>query len=252
LASWLSLAALAALSGTALETARADDFRIHTKVFAADAKEPISENTTIFHGGLAYDFIEGSSECLVFDPVAGRIVLFHPQREQWAEISLTQLDGLVTEMKQKLAAREDDFAAFLASPKFQHEEGAAAGEVSFTASWMRYQVRAAAAPSDAAAAQYAAFSAQSTRLAALRRAPLLARAAVNDWLSQQKLIPQSVRLTTYSKDRAGTLVADGEFRSQHAIRLELSDDDLARVAKVPQWRAAFRRVGLTTYWAPAE
>jgi hypothetical protein len=86
----------------------------------------------------------------------------------------------------------------------------------------------------------------------LRRAPLLARAAVNDWLSQQKLVPQSVRLTTYSKDRAGTMVADGEFRSEHAIRLELSDDDLARVAKVPQWRAAFRRVGLTTYWAPAE
>ncbi len=248
----LSTLALAALAGMAEpRTARADDFRMHTKVFAGAAKEPVSENTTIFHEGLVYDFIEKPSEVLLFDAAGGRFVLLDPQRQRAAEITLAELDALLPELKQKLAAR-DDFAAFLANPQLRVEAGEAAGDTHFVAPWMRYQVRAAPAPSDAVAGGYAAFSAHSTRLAALRRAPLLARVVVNDWLNERKLIPESVRLTMYAKDRAGKMLPEAEFRSEHAIKAELADDDLARVAQAARWRAEFRRVGLTTYWTAGE
>ncbi len=158
-----ALAALALMAGE--RVAQASNFRIHTKVFAGTEKEPVSENTTIFHDGLVYDFIEKPSEVLVFDPAAGQFVLLDPQRRQWAEITLAQLDVLLPELKQKLAAREDDFAAFLARPQFRPEAGAADGEIDFLAPWMRYQVRASPAPSEAVASQYAAFSSHSTRLA---------------------------------------------------------------------------------------
>ncbi len=75
---------------------------------------------------------------------------------------------------------------------------------------------------------------------------------VNDWLSERQLIPESVRLTTFSKNRAGMTVPDAELRSEHAMKPELTSDDLARIGEAAQWRVEFRRVGLTTYWTAAE
>jgi hypothetical protein len=254
---WLAplaiLALAAALVGLAgQDTVLADDFRIHTKVFAGETKQPLSENITLFHEGRAYDFTEGPAEALVFDLAAGRFLLLDPRRKLWTEITLPQLDAFVAELRQKLASRQDEFAAFLVTPRFEQETSGASGEIDFVAPWMRYQVRAASASSDAVATQYAAFSSHSTRLAALRRAPLLARVAVNDWLQERKLIPQSVRLTTFSKDREGRLTVDAALRSEHAIEPKLTRDDLARIAQVATWQAEFRRVSLTTYWTPAE
>jgi hypothetical protein len=246
----LLLAALLVMA--APSAARADDFRIHTKVFAAGAKEPASENTTIFCGGLVYDFIEKPAEALVFDPGNERFALINPQREQWAEITVGQIDALVPALKQKLAARDDALSAFLVDPRFKQAAGAAAGEIEFVASWMRYQVQAAPAANDEFARQYAVFSFHSTRLNALRRPPLLARLAVNEWLAERKLIPQFVKLTSFSKNRAGEMVREAEFRSEHAIARELTGDDLGRLEKVPRWQADFRRVNLTTYWGLSE
>jgi hypothetical protein len=113
---------------------------------------------------------------------------------------------------------------------------------------MRYQVQASRAPSEGVASAYAAFSAQSTRLASLRRTPLLARGVVNDWLQERTLIPQEVRLTTFSKNAEGMMVTTAEFRSEHAMGGELTTEDLARIAKVASWRAEFRRVSLAAYW----
>jgi hypothetical protein len=245
----LALAALLVLAGPG---ASAEDFRIQTKVFAEGAKEPVSQNTTIFHGGLVYDFIEKPAEALVFDPGNEHLALIDPQREQWAEITVGQIDALVPALKQKLAARDDGLSAFLVSPRFQQEAGAAAGESNFVAPWMRYQVQAAPAANAELARQYAVFSFHSTRLSALRRPALLARLAVNEWLAERKLIPQSVRLTTFSKNQAGEMVREAEFHSEHAIARELTADDLSRLDKVPRWQSDFRRVGLTTYWGLSE
>ena len=71
-------------------------------------------------------------------------------------------------------------------------------------------------------------------------------------LKERKLIPHSVRLATFSKNDAGAMVPEAEFRSEHVVSWELTRGDLERLTKVAQWQADFQRVGLAAYWGLAE
>ena len=253
MAARLAPLALIALSAVPMaNTTRAADFRIHTKMYANAGTTPEGENITIFHDGLVYDFCEDPVEAVVFDPAGRRFVLLESRRQQLAEISLEQIDTLLPALRQKLAERGDEFSTFLAKPEFRTVTGDRPGEANFVAAWMHYHVQASTAPSDAVAAQYAAFSFHYTRLNALRRPPLLARAAVNDWLKERKLIPQSVHLATFSKNEAGEMVPEAEFRSEHVVSWELAPGDLERLTKLAQWQADYKRVSLAAYWSVAE
>jgi hypothetical protein len=248
-----AIASATLLPGRAGQLAQADDFRIQTKVFAESAKKPISQHTTIFRGGWVYDFSEDSGEVVVFDTVGRRFVLLDPQERQRAEISLDQLDVILSTLRRKLSASDDEFTAFLSNSGFERVAGDKAGQVRFVAPWVRYDVQAAAAPNETTAAEYAAFSTNCTRLNALRQPSLLARLAVNDWLSQRKLIPASVRLVTFKKGTtADSPVVDAEFRSEHVLTPGLSEDDVNRLGKLEQWQTEFRPVSLAAYWHLAE
>jgi hypothetical protein len=238
----------------AQQASLADDFRIHTKVYASGGKEPASEHTALFRDGWVYDFCENPLEVVIFDAAGGRFVLLDPRAKRRAEISLEQLDTVLTALRGKLAASSDGFAAFLADPKLRQESVGKPNEVAFIAPWLNYQVRYAPAPSDAVAAEYAAFSTHCTRLNALRGPALLPRLAVNDWLNERKLIPQKVRLTTFKSESVadGSRDVEAEFHSEHVLVSGLREEDTRRLTQLEKWQAAFHSVSLAAYWSLAE
>jgi len=245
---WLLLAASIAAGDTAGSVARGGDFQIHTKVFVADAAESASENRTYFRGQRVYDCTSQPEEIAVFDPTAGKMVLLRPATKQRADLTLNEVDDLVDKLRRKLTTREDEFSGFLVNPMFQRQTDSQTGELSFRSPWLHYRVQAAAAPDDDVAQRYSAFSAYFTRLNTLRRPVQLGRAAVNEVLSEQKLIPRSVRLATYQRDARGNLAPSGEFRSEHAVTWSLTAADHRRLDEIDLWMTNFSQLRLTDFW----
>ena len=50
----------------------AEGFRIETKIFAGEEKEPASKTTTLFQDGVVYDFLEKPQQTAVFRKAAGQ------------------------------------------------------------------------------------------------------------------------------------------------------------------------------------
>ncbi|HTU27209.1 MAG TPA: hypothetical protein VMF30_17510, partial [Pirellulales bacterium] len=109
--SWLLLATLMATNG------RAEDFRIESRVFAGKEPKPVSENTTLFHIGIVYDFIPDKS-IAVFDKPRGRFLLLDRQRKIKAEVTVEQLQTFCDRLQKMAAADNNAFVRFVAEPLF--------------------------------------------------------------------------------------------------------------------------------------
>jgi hypothetical protein len=232
--------------------ARADDFRMLTRVYVGDSDEPASQTTTIFREGIVYDCIGDPEEVVMFDPTGGRFVLLDPERKLRSEITLEQIDALTPTMKEKLLQRKDGVAAFLLGPKFEEITNSETGETEFRSPWLSYRLRTKPAKNDDVARQYAAFSTHYTRLNMLKHPLLLARAHVNTWLNERKLLPEEVWLTTYKPGLLGRKTADAQFRSQHKITWSMSSEDLQRIEDIQRWLVLFEQVRLLEYWNKPE
>jgi hypothetical protein len=229
LASVLASAAWLVTGGGMHRVLVADDFRILSRVYVGEAKEPSSQTTTIFREGLVYDCIDDPAEVVVFDANGGRFVLLEVANKLRAEITLAQIDALLTRLKEKLLQQEDARSTFLAAASFKQQDDRETGETQFSSPWLSYRVKAVHARNDTVAAQYAVFSWHYTRLNTLKHPMLLARAVVNDWLHHRKLIAEEVNLTTYKKGLLGRMTPDTNFRSHHLVIWGLSREDLRRI-----------------------
>src|SRR5215212_6818651 len=114
----LVFAALFALTSSTF----AEGFRIETKVFVGDAKEPISETTTLFLNGVVYDFLKKPEQTAVFRKPSGgnpgQFTLLNEQRSILTKFSTDQVDGTVTKMKAWASRQKDPFLQFAANPEF--------------------------------------------------------------------------------------------------------------------------------------
>ena len=115
---WLVVAALFACANSAF----AEGFRIETKIFVGDVKEPISEATTLFLNGVVYDFLKKPEQTAVFRKPAGgnpgQFILLNEQRGILTKFSTDQVDGTVTKMKAWASRQKDPFLQFAANPEF--------------------------------------------------------------------------------------------------------------------------------------
>ena len=70
--------------------ARAEEFRIETRVYVGDEKEPVSETTTLFLDGVVYDFLAEPAQIAVFRKPGGgkpgRFILLDPEHGVRTEI----------------------------------------------------------------------------------------------------------------------------------------------------------------------
>jgi hypothetical protein len=238
--SWLLIAVLPA-------GGRADDFRIDSRVFAGKEPKPVSENTTLFHVGVVYDYIPGKNVA-VFDKPRGRFVLLDRQRHVKAEVTIAQLETFCDRLQQMAAADSNPFVRFVAEPHFASVMDDASSELVLSSPHMTYRLKTTKGESPEACQQYREFSDWYARLNVMMNplsTPPFPRLAVNEELCQRGLLAEQVQLTVPQQSALrGHTVA---LRSEHHIAWRLLQSDLDQINETTNQLTAFKPVGLDEY-----
>ena len=246
----LSVTAAAVLSAAAVSTgiAAGEDFRIENKVFVADEKEARIESTTIFHGGVVYDYLVDPAEVTVFDKDHGRFVLLDMTRRIKTELTTERVASFTQDLKRWTEDQSDPFRKFLGDPHFEEEFDADAGQLTFASPWMTYRLTTVDVESEALSRQYREFCDWHCRLNTLLNpgaSPPFARMLVNAALDQRRRFPRQVELTIRPKE--GLLAKRVTFRSEHLLTRQLVESDRKRVAQTDQLMAMYSAVVFQEY-----
>ncbi|MBN2023968.1 MAG: hypothetical protein JW809_14385 [Pirellulales bacterium] len=230
--------------------ALAADFRVENKVFAGSAKEPVSRSTTLFHGGVVYDFLVEPNEVTVFDPARGRFWMLDPSRRLKTELTFETIDKAMSGLKSRAAAGKDEKLQFLCNPTFEQATDETNGELVFSSPWVTYRVIGEKADAPEIASQYRAFSDWSAKLNAFLRPgsqPPFARMIVNEALAAREESPRKVELTSVRKQ--GLIARRTSIHSEHLLSRRLLESDRRRVAQTDEYMAIFSPVGPKEYEA---
>lgn len=225
-----------------------EDFRIENKVFVADEEEPRIESTTIFYGGVVYDYLADPAEVTVFDKDHGRFVLLDMTRRIKTELTTERLEGFTQDLKRWTESQSDPFRKFLGHPNFQEELDADAAQLTLASPWMTYRMTTIDIESETMSRQYREFSDWYCRLNTLLNpgsTPPFARMVVNAALDERGRIPREVELTIRPKE--GLMAKRFTFRSEHLLTRQLVESDRKRVAQTDQLMAMYAPVTFQEY-----
>jgi len=139
--------------------AAGDDFRVENSVFAENQQQPESRSTTIFAGGLVYDFLDRPPEAIVLDQAAGRFTLLDLQRRVRTELPMEDVAAFSRQLKQWAAQHKDDpLLRFMAEPSFQEQFDPKTRRLTLKSPWLTYELQLTDPGGGSAVAQYHDFS----------------------------------------------------------------------------------------------
>jgi hypothetical protein len=226
------------------------DFRLENKVYVGNQDQPRVESTTIFSGGVVYDYLKEPPETTVFDPAERRFVLLDLARKVRTEVTTEAVLRFIRRLKEQYRSgpRADPYTKFLASPHFDQGFDESTGELTFRSSWMTYRLRGVDAESPEMARQYREFSDWQLRLNTLinpgHRLPF-ARMVVNAALEQRVQLPREVHLTL--APRKGFPSRQTTVRSEHQLARQLVESDRDRVAQTGELMVIYPAVAFEQY-----
>lgn len=225
-------------------------FRIESKVFFGDSKEPV-KTMTLFHAGRVYDFLSAPQESTVFDPLNGRFVVLDPARKVSTEVSTEEIKTYVDALRRKSLAQRHPFLKFLADPKFEETYDEANGLLTLDSPWMTYRVETTAVEDADAALQYAEFADWYAQLNAVLNPasrPPFSRLALNEALRRRQRMPVKVTLTVPSQEPGRK--AD-VIRAEHKIIWRHSQDDQRLIDDAGEQLSNFSKLSMEEYHRPA-
>lgn len=216
------------------------DLRIDTDIYSDLKQRPIKGTTTIFRGGVVYDYGDDPKGIVtIVDSLRGRVVLLDGQRSVKLTVPIATLWQRVSDAQAAApsAMRDIDFNAW-----GEAESGPVyrVGNRNF-----HYEVIAADEGQPGAAGQYAQFAEAISRLNAVLPPylPPYIRSAMNSELATQRKLP--VRIKRVAERSEVWAVLTPIWR--------LSDDDLQRIRESGSQLANFREVGESEFYpAPAQ
>jgi hypothetical protein len=238
------MAASCSMTGT--RQACGEDFRIDNSVFVGNQTVPDSRGTTIFYGGLVYDFLDAPAEVTVFDKAGGRFILLDLDRRLRSELTTGEVDGFVARIQQRTAAHTDPMVNFLGAPRFEEKYDPNTGELALTSMWMSYRVRLQPAEM-AVTQQYREFSDWQVRLNTVLSPggrPPFARLALNEAIARHQATACEVHLTLTLKPNSPS--KQMIVRSQHVLSA-LAADDVGRVNRIGEFMRSFQPVAFDQY-----
>ncbi len=226
----------------------ADDFRVTTKIFLGDSKEPISENLTIFTRGVVYDFIlTDPQEVSMFDPERNRFLLLSISRKEKTVIDSEKLLRFVQGAKVRAQNSSDSLAKFMAKPDFKETFTEESNKLVMKSSTMSYEVTPAADVSPEIAKAYLSFADWYAKLNATRLGgrPPFARIALDRKLDEKKLMPREIKLSIHSKK--AFFGKDVVLRSEHIVTKGLLAEDRRRIERTSEQITQFKAVEFYAY-----
>jgi hypothetical protein len=233
---------VAALSAAVLcaSLAVAENFRIETKVFVSDEKEPVSETTTLFQNGVVYDFLKKPEQTAVFrkrnGDTPGQFILLSEQHSMLTRISTEKVDGTMTKLKAWASRQKDPFLQFAANPEFDESFDDSTGKLVLASHLENYNVETMPCEHVDAMAEYKEFLDSYAELNTLLSADSLPpgpRLRLNAVLAKRNVVPIKVELARMGEDPA---------RAEHSFTWRLSQDDVKRIDAVRANLSAYKEV----------
>ena len=229
-------------------TAYAGDFSVRSRIYVADAKEPVSQNISLFRGGIVYDFVQNGGEITVFDTTSGLLTVLDTERRIKTEITTDQVLQCTAVLKEVVEHGDDALLKFCLQPNFQVTEGSQQRRWVFASTTMTYEVAATAPRASNVASQYRHFCDWYARLNCIfhpQSLPPFPRLILNERISRQDLVPKEVFLTVSPQRRFGN--RETKMRSLHDFRYDLTAADIARINQVSTFLATYPLVRLDHY-----
>jgi hypothetical protein len=228
--------------------AAGEDFRVDNAVYAPDEKEPSSQSTTIFHGGVVYDCLDTPAETVVFDKAAGRFVLLNLTQRTRSELTTSEVVAFIDRLQPLAAKSKDPLMRSLAEPRFQERYDEDAGELTLSNPLVSYRLTLLYETDQSVVEQYREFCDWCARLKPLLvpgSQPPFGRLAVNAALAQRQATASQVSLTVAigkGLERPRTTI-----RSEHRVVYPLEPADLERVAQTREFMESFKLVSFDRY-----
>lgn len=239
----LAICSLILVLGT-FATARAEDFRIDTKVYLAEEKEPISQTVTLFQEGVVYDFLSEPKQIAIFRKVSsaesGTFILLDPVRQVRTDLTTEEILLYSRGLQDLATTHKDPLLKFSANPDFIEAFNEREKTLTLTNDRMKYRLLTIPC-TEVASQQYKEFSDWYVRAAArMHQGPILPfpRLMVNAALARHQVIPAEVHLEVPASPGHQQLVV----HSKHEVLFLLSQKDRQEIEKAKQYLAEYKKV----------
>ena len=209
--------------------------------------------TTLFGKGMVIDFIGDNDEVIVYNRKTKTFVLLDPIHRIQTELTLSEIDQFLENLRAVVAEKKDAHSQFLLNPRFEITRSDETGELSFSSKWYEYLVTTRSFDDPDLSGVYFEFIDVYTKLNLYLNpgnyTPLV-RMAVNDLLAHEKRFPTKIRLTLYPKGK--TLFAKPDIiTSDHKIIRRLSEEDLGRIVRASHFSEQFPKQTFGNYYRTA-
>ena len=232
--------------------------RVESELFADGGDEPVAHSLTLFHEGVAWDFLElpdaaGKSaviaEIVLHDPARERVLVIDPARQVKTQVDLIRLERLSVSLAKWARTNDDRLVRWAGGPDFtagftEHDD-----RLELVGPRVKYAVAYEEAPCTEAAVTYRQFADTAILLKALMQPggiPPFPRLAVNGRLEDAGAIPSEVMLEI--DPRLSALGGRPErLRCVHKVHPRLLAGDLERIEDAKHHVAAAEPVDLATF-----
>lgn len=235
--------------------------RVESDLLAAGDK-PVARTVTLFHEGVAWDFLETPAtptvkgeppvmklvEIVLHDPVRERVVIIDPVRRVKTEISTVQLERLASSLAKWARESDDRLVRWAGGPDFTEGFREDDDTIELAGPRARYAVKRVAASSPDQAESYRRFADTAILLKALMQPggmPPFPRLAINRELAKAGSIPTEVTLEI--EPRGVSFGGPTRMRGLHHTHPRLLDEDLDRIAAAEAAMADAETVELADY-----
>ena len=251
-ASWVAMARSDGGDG------RPCQLRVESELFADGGDEPVARSLTLFHEGVAWDFLElpdaaGKSavigEIVLHDPARERVLVIDPARQVKTQVDLIRLERLSVSLAKWARTNDDRLVRWAGGPDFtagftEHDD-----RLELVGPRVKYAVAYEEAPCTEAAVTYRQFADTAILLKALMQPggiPPFPRLAVNRRLEDAGAIPSEVMLEI--DPRLSALGGRPErLRCVHKVHPRLLAGDLERIEDAKHHVAAAEPVDPATF-----
>lgn len=259
---WAAAAAVSAVTclgvvacrGAAADPGAGDpcELRVESEIYASGA-EPVARSLTLFHAGVAWDFLEAGTkvggEIVLHDPARERVVVIDPNRHLKTQVDLIRLERLSVSLAKWARANDDRLVRWAGGPDFASGFTADEEQLELVGPRVRYAVAFEEAPCREAAGRYRRFADTAILLKALMTPggiPPFPRLAVNQRVEAAGAIPREVMLEIEPK-LAGLAGRPERLRCVHKVHPRLLGGDLDRIEDAQAHVAAAQAVELATF-----
>ncbi len=238
--------------------------RVESELFVSGDDTPVARSLTLFHEGVAWDFLElpddGAAaaadatemrleEIVLHDPARERVVVIDPLNRRKTEIPLIRLERLSVSLAKWARASDDRLVCWAGGPDFTAGFEEHAGQLELAGPRVRYAVSHAPADSPEAAVTYRRFADTAILLKALLHPggiPPFPRLAINRQLEDAAAIPTEVTLEIDARLAVVSGGAD-RLKSVHKTHPRLLSADHRLIAKAQAHVASAEDVVLAAF-----